>query len=201
MALTKLAVLALATASILHSKPADAAVTINITQVGADVVAVANGTLNLAGLTFNSTNLPFPAIMIPRARTITFSEYSSFDEYIGVTGPSAFGFNIFSTPSSSSGPVFGIQSTGINVPAGYTSGSQITAATDIFANKTLAALGLTPGQFTFTVPNDAIQLNIIGDSVVGAVPEPATWAMMIGGFGIVGASMRRRRNKAKVTYA
>ncbi|MBU3077347.1 PEPxxWA-CTERM sorting domain-containing protein [Sphingomonas sp. XMGL2] len=29
--------------------------------------------------------------------------------------------------------------------------------------------------------------------VPGAVPEPATWAMMIGGFGLVGASMRRRR--------
>lgn len=26
----------------------------------------------------------------------------------------------------------------------------------------------------------------------GAVPEPATWAMMIGGFGLVGATMRRR---------
>lgn len=25
------------------------------------------------------------------------------------------------------------------------------------------------------------------------VPEPATWAMMIGGFGLVGATMRRRR--------
>lgn len=27
-----------------------------------------------------------------------------------------------------------------------------------------------------------------------AVPEPATWAMMIGGFGLIGGSMRRRKN-------
>ena len=27
----------------------------------------------------------------------------------------------------------------------------------------------------------------------GGVPEPATWAMVIGGFGLVGATMRRRR--------
>ena len=33
----------------------------------------------------------------------------------------------------------------------------------------------------------------------GAVPEPTTWALMIGGFGLVGASMRRR--SAKVSFA
>ena len=34
-----------------------------------------------------------------------------------------------------------------------------------------------------------------------AVPEPATWAMMIGGFGLVGASMRYRRRKVAVSFA
>jgi PEP-CTERM motif len=34
----------------------------------------------------------------------------------------------------------------------------------------------------------------------GGVPEPATWAMMLIGFGIVGVSMRRRQ-KVHVTYA
>jgi hypothetical protein len=33
----------------------------------------------------------------------------------------------------------------------------------------------------------------IGAGAVAAVPEPATWAMMIGGFGAIGASMRRRK--------
>ncbi|MBN8832151.1 MAG: PEP-CTERM sorting domain-containing protein [Sphingomonadales bacterium] len=32
-----------------------------------------------------------------------------------------------------------------------------------------------------------------------AVPEPATWAMMIGGFGLAGAAMRRR--KTSVSFA
>lgn len=36
---------------------------------------------------------------------------------------------------------------------------------------------------------------------IGAIPEPATWAMMIAGFGLVGASMRRRAPKVTVTYA
>ncbi len=34
-----------------------------------------------------------------------------------------------------------------------------------------------------------------------AVPEPATWAMMISGFGLVGGAMRRRATKVAVTYA
>lgn len=35
----------------------------------------------------------------------------------------------------------------------------------------------------------------------GAVPEPATWAMMIGGFGMMGAVMRRRRRRSPLAFA
>ncbi len=34
-----------------------------------------------------------------------------------------------------------------------------------------------------------------------AVPEPATWAMMILGFGMVGSGMRRRNMKTNVSFA
>ena len=40
-----------------------------------------------------------------------------------------------------------------------------------------------------------------GSAATAAVPEPATWAMMIVGFGMVGAGMRRRQAKTTVTYA
>jgi hypothetical protein len=36
---------------------------------------------------------------------------------------------------------------------------------------------------------------------VGGVPEPAIWAMMIGGFGAIGFASRRRRQTIRVTYA
>ena len=35
----------------------------------------------------------------------------------------------------------------------------------------------------------------------GAVPEPATWAMMLAGFGLTGAALRRRRQQATVSFA
>jgi hypothetical protein len=35
----------------------------------------------------------------------------------------------------------------------------------------------------------------------GAVPEPASWALMIGGFGLVGSAMRRRQSAGAITTA
>ena len=35
----------------------------------------------------------------------------------------------------------------------------------------------------------------IGAGALAPIPEPATWAMMIGGFGMAGAAMRRRTTK------
>lgn len=37
--------------------------------------------------------------------------------------------------------------------------------------------------------------------VPNAVPEPATWAMMLVGFGMVGGAVRYRRRATKVVYA
>lgn len=41
---------------------------------------------------------------------------------------------------------------------------------------------------------------ITATTAAGAVPEPATWAMMIGGFALAGATSRRRM-RATVTHA
>ncbi|KQS04277.1 hypothetical protein ASG11_08445 [Sphingomonas sp. Leaf357] len=47
------------------------------------------------------------------------------------------------------------------------------------------------GTYTLTIAN-----------ATAAVPEPATWAMMIAGFGMVGFGMRRRaKPSVRVTYA
>ncbi|WP_380879079.1 hypothetical protein ACFB49_20220 [Sphingomonas sp. DBB INV C78] len=45
---------------------------------------------------------------------------------------------------------------------------------------------------TNNASNDGFRLNSV---TVAAVPEPAAWAMMITGFGLVGGAMRQRRTK------
>ncbi len=50
-----------------------------------------------------------------------------------------------------------------------------------------------------TVNVDAFLDNVSVNALPGAVPEPATWAMMIGGFALAGAAMRRR--KTAVSFA
>jgi hypothetical protein len=44
-----------------------------------------------------------------------------------------------------------------------------------------------------TDPTFNFNLNVA--SIAGAAPEPATWAMMIGGFGMVGGTMRSARRR------
>ena len=44
-------------------------------------------------------------------------------------------------------------------------------------------------------------LTLFSTGTAGAVPEPATWALMILGFGGIGAAMRRGKAKVRVGYA
>ena len=45
-------------------------------------------------------------------------------------------------------------------------------------------------------PNGGDNTSFIDSVALGAVPEPATWAMMIGGIGVAGGALRSRRRSA-----
>lgn len=56
-----------------------------------------------------------------------------------------------------------------------------------------------PGEYFTSVAWSSAQATGVTDVQLGAaagVPEPATWALMISGFGLAGASLRRRRTVA-----
>ncbi|WP_380877801.1 hypothetical protein ACFB49_14300 [Sphingomonas sp. DBB INV C78] len=61
--------------------------------------------------------------------------------------------------------------------------------------------GLTNSRFS-AYPYEWNQGLVTGfNENVAPVPEPATWAMMIAGFGLVGGTMRRRRTNVSVSFA
>jgi hypothetical protein len=68
----------------------------------------------------------------------------------------------------------------------------------------VAAPTFTSGSYTLTDYSDrSITYNLtIGSAALPAVPEPASWALMILGFGVIGGTMRYRRSaKPNVRFA
>lgn len=65
----------------------------------------------------------------------------------------------------------------------------------------LPSTGFDPGRYGFSIwPRNPTVAGLASisdfapdDATLAAVPEPASWAMMLGGFGIVGGALRRRR--------
>lgn len=79
------------------------------------------------------------------------------------------------------------------------SGEQFDVCTGGLAGKGGSAevkLGATCPKGKTLIPNMVYSFKVSADEyakLTGAVPEPKTWAMMLAGFGAVGAAMRRRR--------
>ena len=79
-------------------------------------------------------------------------------------------------------------------------GTFSTASGQDFTLRTLTGPGVTAGNsynlifHGLSASDNTAFLDDVSASVSasGAVPEPATWAMLITGFGLVGAAMRRR---------
>ncbi|MFW2850508.1 PEPxxWA-CTERM sorting domain-containing protein [Sphingomonas sp. TX0543] len=76
----------------------------------------------------------------------------------------------------------------------FPSGSQISGETNGVVSYNANGGPLITGA-TFTSSSNSFEF----DNLARAVPEPATWALMILGFGAIGGAMRRRR--VSVAYA
>lgn len=69
------------------------------------------------------------------------------------------------------------------------------------ANYQLANLGTIDSSLQFWVAKSSNKQDLLFVTQTPAVPEPATWAMMIIGFAAIGRSMRARRNSTAVSFA
>ena len=72
--------------------------------------------------------------------------------------------------------------------------------TEISATYVFRTNAVTYGIGTFGVI-DGSSFSGVAFAPTSAVPETSTWAMMIGGFGLIGGVMRRRRTTARVAIA
>ena len=72
-----------------------------------------------------------------------------------------------------------------------------------FALQTINIAGTRVGRsVTFVGPDGTLGVDDFSFTLPGGgVPEPATWAMMLIGFGIVGGAIRGRKASIRVTYA
>jgi hypothetical protein len=171
-----------------------AAITINVDQVGTSVVVTGSGTFNTAGLSVYATNLQGQPVINPASGIIAVGKSAPITIFTSLSGPSLGTLQGPITASSSAGDVFGFSRYlgGVYLPNTYQSGAQLSGSAT-YLNASFKTLGLTAGQYVYrAVNNDSVTVNI----GAAAVPEPATWAMMLIGFGAVGYSLRARRKTA-----
>ena len=123
-----------------------------------------------------------------------FTDTLSFD----ITAPGKLGASITSAASALQSPgdidFTSVTLTGPNGPFAFTIRNNDNA--DGLTDSAVLTQLLDPGSYVLTIVGHSY-----GDAQYGgnttiqavAVPEPTSWAMFIGGFGLVGGAMRRRK--------
>lgn len=166
---------------------------INVNQVGSDVVAIGSGTIDLTGLTLNSSGGAAPTPRIGPAQDFLEGPTSGAiaDLYTGISGP-VIGNGTITEPTSGSGDEFGILS-GIYlaVPNGYISGAALSA-TDTYSGATLASLGLTPGTYKYTWGSGTGALTVQVGPAAAPLPSAFTGGSICLAL-LAGSSWRQRR--------
>jgi hypothetical protein len=175
--------------------------TTNVNLVAANDVTSGTGNIGIGGpvVNFSTTQVGGFDLITGQASITAANPNNSLDNlfFSVATGFTAAEFNF--------NPL-----TGGGAPAPFS----VTISTNTGSNQTfdvgnqrfgiLAAAGETITSVQITTPTGAFgaftQLRIT-PAAVTAVPEPGTWAMMLVGFGAVGASMRRRRRNNAGTLA
>ena len=189
-------ILAAAVAALLLPAAAQAAITIKINQVGTSVILTGAGSFITTGLTAYDPTQPHQGSPVINAASgvIEVGNSAPISIFTGINGPVLGYLQSVKTASSTTGDAFGFSKYlgAVYVPTGYQSGAAL-AGTSTYLNATFTSLGLRVGDYVYRSGADTITVSI--GTAAAAVPETATWAMMLMGFGVVGSAMRSARRR------
>jgi hypothetical protein len=163
------------------------------------------------GVNTTAAPLSFETVLLPTNTLLFHPDNGGTDAVLAFTAPTAGDYEFAGTFSRlDTVPTGGNGVITIEAATGNYGGGLSPIFTQAIPNGAYGSgftfknrLTLNAGQSVFFGVNNNGEYTFDSTGLTGtitAVPEPATWAMMIGGFGLVGAAMRRRQ-RTKVTYA
>ena len=182
----KLLLVAASAAALCFATAANATVTVDDTSISEIDGPTTTGSTTSIGFTEAGLDTP------------TFTEWLTFTNSVAA--------NYFFTLSTSS-PSVDFVSAMLTGAGGPYALNPVSAGTTEFWNR--ENLYLDAGQYTLTISGENSDTGVMEGSITmveQAVPEPATWAMMLFGFGAIGFAMRRRNQqksvqRVRVSYA
>lgn len=174
--------------------------------LGFDRYAFTGATLNVVAAATEAWTIDFSLFGFENAATNTFTGGTASFTYSGgpVTSSSPLTGGISGVGNFSLTNLSSLQFTSAGKPSATARVGD--AGFGLFYKSGAATSGLSNIYFGY---DDNLQVDDNHDDGIfrasirttGAVPEPASWAMMIGGMGIVGMSLRSRRRKTVAAIA
>ena len=186
---------------IMHNSVSHAAVTIDVVESGANVVATTTGTLNPTGLTFRAISSLGNNGMVYGSGLSIAHDGGILTGAAGPLGVYTLDTTVvFSTgnliaATSGSGDAVGFDSRNENttvpdnlyLPNGYVSGTPISS-TSTWALTDIATLGLIPGTYVVSWSSDSLTLNI------GGAAPPPTYSVGGSVSGLTGTGLALQNN-------